>query len=110
MSDRKKSDPLFRLSCNMRSRLRIFLLRKTKIKKTDKTFNYIGCSPTYLKEYIEKQFNNGMSWDNYGIYGWHIDHIIPLSTAKTEEELYKLCHYTNLQPLWAKDNLSKGNR
>lgn len=51
-----------------------------------------------------------MNWDNRGLYGWHIDHIIPLSSAKTEEEVYKLCHYTNLQPLWAKENLSKGNK
>jgi hypothetical protein len=51
-----------------------------------------------------------MSWDNYGFYGWHIDHVIPLSSAKTEEEVYKLCHYTNLQPLWAEDNLKKGSK
>jgi hypothetical protein len=49
-----------------------------------------------------------MCWENYGKYGWHIDHIVPLSSAKTEEEIYKLCHYTNLQPLWSTDNLSKG--
>ncbi len=49
-----------------------------------------------------------MSWDNHTKYGWHIDHIIPLASAKTEEELKSLCHYTNLQPLWAKENLSKG--
>jgi hypothetical protein len=51
-----------------------------------------------------------MNWDNYSFRGWHIDHIIPLTSAKNEEELIKLCHYTNLQPLWAKDNLSKGGR
>jgi hypothetical protein len=49
-----------------------------------------------------------MSWDNHG--EWHIDHIIPLSSAKNESDLYKLFHYTNLQPLWAFDNLSKGNK
>ena len=51
-----------------------------------------------------------MCWDNYGKFGWHIDHIIPLSSASSEEEIFKLCHYTNLQPLWAFDNLSKGNK
>jgi hypothetical protein len=51
-----------------------------------------------------------MSWDNYGYYGWHIDHIIPLSSAKTKEEIYKLCHFKNLQPLWWTDNLSKGKK
>lgn len=49
-----------------------------------------------------------MCWENHGRHGWHIDHIIPLSSARNEEEIYMLCHYTNLQPLWAEDNLSKG--
>ena len=49
-----------------------------------------------------------MSWENQG--KWHIDHITPLSSAKTEEEVYRLCHYTNLQPLWAEDNLKKGSK
>jgi hypothetical protein len=57
---------------------------------------------------LETQFTDGMSWDNRS--EWHIDHIIPLSSAKTEDELYKLCHYENLQPLWAEDNLKKGAR
>jgi len=51
-----------------------------------------------------------MSWENHSIHGWHIDHIIPLSSANNKEDLYKLCHYTNLQPLWAKDNLLKSNK
>jgi hypothetical protein len=51
-----------------------------------------------------------MCWDNHSLYGWHIDHKIPLSSAKTEEEAYQLCHYTNLQPLWAEDNLKKSNK
>ncbi len=68
----------------------------------------MGCSPELLKEYLEKQFVDGMCWDNRN--EWHIDHIIPLSLAKTEEEIYKLCHYTNLQPLWAEDNLRKSNK
>ena len=51
-----------------------------------------------------------MTFDNHGLYGWHIDHIIPLYSAKNEEDIIKLCHYTNLQPLWAEENLSKSNK
>jgi hypothetical protein len=76
--------------------------------KIEKTFDIVGCTPEFLKEHLETQFKNGMSWENQG--QWHIDHIIPLSSAKTEEEVYQLCYYTNLQPLWAKDNQSKGNK
>jgi hypothetical protein len=50
-----------------------------------------------------------MSWGNYGYYGWHVDHKIPLDSGKTEEEILKLCHYLNLQPLWRNDNQSKSN-
>jgi hypothetical protein len=49
-----------------------------------------------------------MNWSNRNL--WHIDHIIPLASAKTEEEMIKLCHYTNLQPLWAIENMSKGSK
>ena len=74
----------------------------------NKTFDFVGCEPKMLIKYIEEQFNNGLSWENYG--EWHIDHIIPLSSAQTEEELYKLCHFTNLQPMWALDNIKKGSK
>ena len=84
--------------------------KPNKLPKINKTLDVIGCSLEFLKEYIEKQFILGMSWENYGRYGWHIDHIIPLSSANTEEEVYKLCHYTNLQPLWAEDNLRKSDK
>jgi len=66
----------------------------------------LGVSFDELNIYLEQKFKNNMSWENYG--EWHIDHIIPLSSAKTEKEIYELCHYTNLQPLWAEDNLKKG--
>ena len=68
----------------------------------------IGLHPIDLKNYIENKFTEGMSWDNYG--KWHIDHIIPLNSAKTEEEIIKLCYYTNLQPLWASDNIRKKDK
>jgi hypothetical protein len=102
------NDKIFKLKTIMRNRIRNFLLLKG-ITKKNKTFNIVGCSPSYLKEYIEKKFTEGMSWEKMGQY-IHIDHIIPLSSAKTEEEIYELCHYTNLQPLWKADNLTKYNK
>ena len=109
--NRKKKydkDILFKLRHRLSCRLREVLKFKTLIK--NKTHNEVmGCSSEFLKEYLEKQFTEKMSWENHGFYGWHIDHIVPLSSAKTEE-IYKLCHYTNLQPLWAEDNLKKGDK
>lgn len=104
---RRKADPLFHLLTNIRARTCAFF-RETNRVKMDKTINLLGSSMEIIKEHIEKQFTEGMGWDNYG--EWHIDHIIPLSSGKTEEDIIKLCHYTNLQPLWAIDNLKKGNK
>lgn len=103
------NDINFKLTNNIRIRVRSYL-RSKKINKNNKTFNIVGCSPEHLKEHLEKQFKDGMTWENYGLYGWHIDHIIPLSSAETEDEIYKLCHYTNLQPLWVEENLKKGSK
>jgi hypothetical protein len=100
---RKKEDILFNLMSKMRNSVNRYLKYRSK-----HTFDIVGCSPEFLKEHLETQFTDGMSWDNRS--EWHIDHIIPLSSAKTEDELYKLCHYTNLQPLWAEDNLKKSNK
>ena len=107
MVNKRNNDPIFKLTFNVRKRLGKFL-KVNNITKKNKTFELVGVKPIELKEYLEKLFIVGMSWDNYG--EWHIDHIIPLSSAKTEEEVYKLCHYSNLQPLWAKDNLKKSNK
>lgn len=107
--NKKQTDPIYKLSATVRNRIKVFL-NKNNITKKNKTFELVGCTPQQLKEHLEKQFREGMTWENHGKYGWHIDHIIPLSSATTEEELYKLCHFTNLQPLWAEENLSKGNR
>jgi hypothetical protein len=105
--ERKKNDNIFNIKSTIRTRIYKFLLIKN-IKKTSKTFDIIGCSPIELKEHLERQFTDNMNWRNRSL--WHIDHIVPLSIAKTEEEIYKLCHYTNLQPLWAEDNLKKSNK
>lgn len=104
--ERREVDPIFNLTNRMRSRIWKYL-NILNITKTNKTFEIVGCTPEFLKEHLESQFKIGMSWENRS--EWHIDHIIPLSSAKTEEELYSLCHYTNLQPLWAEDNLKKSN-
>lgn len=90
---------------NIRRRIKGYLQCKNISSITK---DWLGCSPKELKIYIESKFKTGMNWDNYGYYGWHIDHITPLSSASTKDEFKKLIHYTNLQPLWAKDNLRKG--
>jgi macrodomain Ter protein organizer (MatP/YcbG family) len=104
----RDNNPLYKLKHNIRVRIKHFFNSKN-ITKQNKTFDIVGCTPEFLKEHIEKQFTEGMSWGLLG-HHIHIDHIIPLSSANTEEEIYKLCHYSNLQPLWAEDNLKKSNK
>jgi hypothetical protein len=105
--NRRKTDVLYRLRGSLGNRLRDFL-KQNGYRKNQKIFQTIGCTPEELRQHLEEMFKNGMNWENYG--EWHIDHIIPLSSAKSEEEIYKLNHYTNLQPLWKEENLSKGNK
>ena len=105
----RNEDPLYKMSTNLRSRLWVALKAKPW-QKNNHFADYIGCSLEGLKDHLEKQFTIGMDWDSYGERGWHVDHIIPLASATTIEEMYKLCHYTNLQPLWWDANLSKGDR
>lgn len=103
--------PEFRIIDNLRKRLKNVLKLKS-LKKLEKSIELIGCSPTSLKNYLESKFTDGMSWESYGKNGWHIDHIIPCSSFNLSllEEQKKCFHYTNLQPLWWWENLSKGNR
>lgn len=102
---RTRTDIIFKLRRNLRIRLRAALKRNTK---TGSAVKDLGCSIEELKIYLQSKFTEGMSWDNYG--KWHIDHIIPLSKVDltNETELKKAVHYTNLQPLWALDNIRKG--
>lgn len=106
--NRRLNDPIYKLIGNVRCRLNQYL-KSISIVKSKKTFDIVGCSPEFLKEHLEKKFTEGMSWDRIG-KEIHIDHIIPLSSEDNEDEIYKLCHYTNLQPLWAEDNLKKSNK
>lgn len=105
-----KTDPLFKVKRNLRNRIR----RALKNKMGRKTKELLGADFETVKKHIENTFIEGMSWENYGACKdgncsevWHIDHKIPFASAKTKEELIKLCHYKNLQALWAADNLSK---
>lgn len=102
-----KNNPNLKLIRNYRTRIKNYM-KFNKFHIGTKTLDLVGLSPNELKEYLQSKFLDGMTWDNYGLHGWHIDHIIPLSSAKNEDELRLLCHYTNLQPLWSFDNLSKG--
>lgn len=97
----------YKLRCICRGIVRRMYLAINQ-PKNDTTNETLGYSPKQLKEHIEKQFKEGMTWDNYG--DWHIDHIIPLASAKTLIEGKYLSRLENLQPLWAEENLSKGSR
>ena len=99
---RYANDPLFRFKKKMRRNIRKSLCNFKKNKTTEEI---LGCTLEEFKIYIEKQFAPWMTWENYGLYdgqektGWDIDHIIPLCSVRTEEKIYKLNHYSNLQPL-----------
>lgn len=106
---KRDTDPNFRMRDVLKGRIRDGL-RAQSAKKLLKTEEYLGCSFDFLRKYLESLWTDGMNWDNYGYYGWHVDHIIPCARFNlTNPEQQKQCfHYTNLQPLWAKENLSKG--
>lgn len=106
-SQRKAADPLYKLSCNLRSRLST-VFRRMRCDKNTTTRKILGADFETVKSHIELQFKPGMSWENYG--EWHIDHIVPLAKGKTQGDLIRLSHYSNLQPLWAIENLIKGSK
>lgn len=102
--ERLKKDPMFKLKSNLRSRVWSIL----KNKKDKGTQELLGASFEEVKLHLELTFAEGMTWKNYG--EWHVDHKIPLASVDTKEEIEKLFHYSNLQALWAFDNLSKGDK
>ena len=107
MAERAESDIDFKLRGVLRARVRAAVTRNGG-EKACRTMSLVGCSVEYLRQHLEAQFSDGMTWDNHG--DWHIDHIKPcasfdLTNADQQRECF---NYTNLQPLWAEDNLSKG--
>jgi hypothetical protein len=105
--ERRHSDQLYAFRENIRNLVRQSF-RDRNYTKSSKAQLIIGCDWVALKNHIEAQFTDGMSWANRG--KWHVDHIVPLASAKTIEDVVRLNHYTNLRPLWALDNLKKGAR
>ena len=103
---KKIEDPIYAMTERIRSRTAM-AFKNNGFKKQSKTEKMLGCTFKRFSKHIERQFTDGMSWDNRS--EWHLDHIIPLSCATTIEGLEKLSHYTNIRPLWAADNLSKSN-
>jgi hypothetical protein len=107
--ERRKTDPIFKLKLNLRRSSNNAWKGQAKTETTEKL---LGCSYNDFKDYIEYQFVGNMSWNNYGDV-WHIDHIIPLAVIEDvaqEELISSLCHYSNLQPLFACHNISKNDR
>lgn len=106
---RRKENIQFRLAQILRTRISDLIRRKPK---TGSAVRDLGCNLNELKFYLEGQFKDGMSWDNWGRDGWHIDHVVPLAyfDLTNREQFLQACHYTNLQPLWARENYSKGHK
>lgn len=105
--ERLRSDPQFRISCNLRRRMAHACKNISRGKLS--SVKNLGCSVEFLRSYLESKFDENMTWDNYGSY-WHIDHIKPLSAFNLtdDKQFLEACHYTNLQPLEARENIRKG--
>ena len=105
--ERRQTDIDYKIKINLRGRIYKAIKRNSK---SESTMALIGCSIEELKVHLSSMFIEGMSWNNYG--KWHIDHIIPCASFDLNDaEQQKQCfHYTNLQPLWAIDNIKKSNK
>ena len=104
-----RSDPFKRLQANLRTSL-YASLKNRRIPKTSSLSNLLDCTIEYLVEHLESKFQEGMSWENQG--KWHVDHIRPLASfdLSDQEQLKQAWNYTNLQPLWAEENLRKNRK
>ena len=109
LNKKYRQNPHWRALVNLRRRMSFVL---AGARKAAHSIELLGCTRDELRAHLERQFTSGMTWDNYGVKGWHIDHRKPCAAFDlTNSEQQKECfHYTNLQPLWAKDNLAKGDK
>lgn len=106
---RRKCNPELQLVANMRSKLSVYL---KKGMKSATTMELVGCSVIFLRDHLEYQFDNRMTWNNYKLSGWHVDHIVPCDYFDLTNPIHqKRCfHWSNLQSLWGKENISKSNK
>ena len=108
-TQRFHNNPEYWLAVSIRTRIgKVLRENVQKLRKTSKTYELLGCDIKTLRHHLEKQFKKGMNWENRGL--WHIDHIKPIASFNLSDlsQQKKVFHFTNLQPLWAYENLSKG--
>lgn len=112
--NRSASDIGFAVERKLRAAVATALNRdkRKKLRKADKTESYFGCAIDGVRAHLESLFSPGMTWDNHGVRGWHVDHIRPIASFDKSDPdwAHAACHYTNLQPLWATDNLAKADK
>jgi len=112
---RRKTDEIFKLKSILGNSIRRSFKSKNLLKESNTT-SILCCTFDYFKKYIESQFENWMTWNNYGVYNpngertWNLDHIIPIDSAKTIEDVIRINHYTNFRPLCSLENLKKLNK
>lgn len=108
LNKKYRQNPQWRALANLRRRLSFVL---AGARKAAHSMELLGCTREELRAHLERQFTSGMAWDNYGVKGWHIDHKKPCAAfdLTNPEHQHECFHYTNLQPLWASDNLEKGD-
>lgn len=108
---KRQMDIGFKIKCNL-SRLLIHSLKRQGTSKTGRAIELLDCSIPAFRIYLESLWESGMTWENYGKYGWHIDHVVPCALFDlTNPDHQKRCfHFSNMRPMWAKDNVSRGIR
>jgi hypothetical protein len=108
---RRRKDPLYKFYTNVRSLISSsFKRNKKNLTKILKTEEILGCSLEEFRNYILEKCPEGVEIKDFGRFGYHLDHIMPLDSGKTEIDIINLCHYINIQPLWWIDNLQKSNK